>query len=34
MVCLALGERHGLKVVENRVLGRIFGPEREEVTER
>jgi hypothetical protein len=29
---LTLGEAHGLRVVDNRVLGRIFGPKRDEVT--
>jgi hypothetical protein len=29
---LTLGEEHGLRVFENRVLRRIFGPKREEVT--
>jgi hypothetical protein len=29
---LTLREEHGLKVFENRVLGRIFGPKRDEVT--
>jgi hypothetical protein len=28
-----LRERHRLRVFENRVLGRIFGPKRDEVTE-
>jgi hypothetical protein len=28
-----LGKEHALKVLENRVLRRIFGPKREEVTE-
>jgi hypothetical protein len=27
-----LREEHGLNVFENRVLGRIFGPKRDEVT--
>jgi hypothetical protein len=27
-----LREEHGLRVFENRVLRRIFGPERDEVT--
>jgi hypothetical protein len=27
-----LRERRGLRVYENRVLGRIFGPKRDEVT--
>jgi hypothetical protein len=30
---LTLGEEHSLKVFENRVLWRIFGPKREEVME-
>jgi hypothetical protein len=30
--CLTLREEHTLMVFENRVLRRIFGPEREEVT--
>jgi hypothetical protein len=29
---LTLREEHRLKVFENRVLGRIFGPKRDEVT--
>jgi hypothetical protein len=29
---LTLREDHGLRVYENRVLRRIFGPQREEVT--
>jgi hypothetical protein len=29
---LTLGEEHGLRVFENRVLRRIFGPKRNEVT--
>jgi hypothetical protein len=29
---LALREEHRLRVFENRVLGRIFGPKRDEVT--
>jgi hypothetical protein len=29
---LTLSEEHGLKVFENRVLRRIFGPKRDEVT--
>jgi hypothetical protein len=29
---LALREEHGLRVFENRVLRRIFGPKRDEVT--
>jgi hypothetical protein len=29
---LTLGEEHRLKVFENRVLWRIFGPKRDEVT--
>jgi hypothetical protein len=29
---LTLGEQHGLTVFENRVLRRIFGPMRDEVT--
>jgi hypothetical protein len=29
---LTLKEEHRLKVFENRVLGRIFGPQRDEVT--
>jgi hypothetical protein len=29
---LALGEEHTLKVFENRVLRRIFGPKRDEMT--
>jgi hypothetical protein len=29
---LTLREEHRLRVFENRVLGRIFGPERDEVT--
>jgi len=29
---LTLREEHGLRVTENRVLRRIFGPKREEVT--
>jgi hypothetical protein len=28
-----LREKHGLRVFENRVLRRIFGPKRDEVTE-
>jgi hypothetical protein len=27
-----LREEHGVRVFENRVLGRIFGPKRDEVT--
>jgi hypothetical protein len=30
--CLTLREKHRLRVFENRVLRRIFGPKREEVT--
>jgi hypothetical protein len=30
--CLALKEEHRLRVFENRVLRRIFGPKRDEVT--
>jgi hypothetical protein len=30
---LALREEHSLRVFENRVLRRIFGPKRDEVTE-
>jgi hypothetical protein len=30
--CLALREGHRLRVFENRVLKRIFGPKRDEVT--
>jgi hypothetical protein len=30
--CLTLKEEHRLRVIENRVLRRIFGSEREEVT--
>jgi hypothetical protein len=30
--CLTLREEHRLRVFENRVLRRIFGPERDEVT--
>jgi hypothetical protein len=30
---LTLREDHILRVFENRVLGRIFGPKRDEVTE-
>jgi hypothetical protein len=29
---LTLREEHSLRVFENRVLGRIFGPKRDEVT--
>jgi hypothetical protein len=29
---LILREEHGLRVFENRVLNRIFGPKRDEVT--
>jgi hypothetical protein len=29
---LTLMEEHGLSVFQNRVLGRLFGPKREEVT--
>jgi hypothetical protein len=29
---LALREKHSLRVFENRVLRRIFGPKRDEVT--
>jgi hypothetical protein len=29
---LTLGEEHRLRVFENRVLRRIFGPKRDEVT--
>jgi hypothetical protein len=29
---LTLREEHRLRVFENRVLGRIFGPKRDEVT--
>jgi hypothetical protein len=29
---LTLREEHRLKVFENRVLGRVFGPKRDEVT--
>jgi hypothetical protein len=29
---LALGEEHGLRVFENRVVRRIFGTKRDEVT--
>jgi hypothetical protein len=31
VVILRLSEEHRLRVFENRVLGRIFGPKREEV---
>jgi hypothetical protein len=31
---LTLREEHGLRVFENRVLKRIFGPKRDEVTGR
>jgi hypothetical protein len=31
---LILGEEHSLRVFENRVLRRIFGPERDEVGRR
>ena len=31
---LTLREEHRLRVFENRVLGRIFGPKRDGVTER
>jgi hypothetical protein len=31
---LALRERHGLRVFENRLLRRLFGPRRDEVTGR
>jgi len=30
--CLALREEHRLRVFENRVLRKIFGPKRDEVT--
>jgi hypothetical protein len=30
--CLILREEHRLKVFENRVLRRIFGPKRDEMT--
>jgi hypothetical protein len=30
--CLALREKHRMSVFENRVLGRIFGPKRDDVT--
>jgi hypothetical protein len=30
--CLSLREEHRLRVFENRVLRRIFGPKRDEVT--
>jgi hypothetical protein len=30
--CLRLREEHGLRAFENRVLSRIFGPKRDEVT--
>jgi hypothetical protein len=30
--CLTLREEHRLRVTENRVLRRIFGPKRDEVT--
>jgi hypothetical protein len=30
--CLTLREEHRLRVSENRVLRRIFGPKRDEVT--
>jgi hypothetical protein len=30
---MTLGEEHRLRVFENRVLRRIFGPRRDEVTE-
>jgi hypothetical protein len=30
--CLTLREEHRLRVFENRVLRRIFGPKRDEVT--
>jgi hypothetical protein len=30
--CLTLKEEHRLRVFENRVLRRIFGPKRDEVT--
>jgi hypothetical protein len=33
MVSLTLREEHGLRLFENRVLRRIFGPKREEVLE-
>jgi hypothetical protein len=29
--CLILREEHKLRVIENRVLRRIFGPERDEI---
>jgi hypothetical protein len=29
-MCFEMGEEHGLRVFENRVLRRIFGPKREE----
>jgi hypothetical protein len=31
-LCLTLREEHKLRVFENRVLRRIFGPKRDEVT--
>ena len=31
--CVTLREEHRLRVFENRVLRRIFGPKREEITE-
>jgi hypothetical protein len=31
---LTLREEHGLSVFENRVLKRIFGPKRDEITEQ
>jgi hypothetical protein len=33
ILSLTLREEHRLKVFENRVLRRIFGPKRDEVTE-
>jgi hypothetical protein len=30
---LTLREEHGLRVFENSILGRIFGPKRDEITE-
>jgi hypothetical protein len=31
--CITLTEKRGLRVFDNRVLGRIFGPQKDEVTE-
>jgi hypothetical protein len=31
-LCLLLREEHGFRLYENKVLRRIFGPKREEVT--